>query len=299
MIQCLDFLYAKSVPKPKKRSFAQGGVRFSDVFLAILMLFSILAIVLIPHGPKPDMGYSLDFYTLKSLYEVDSMIAYVGSVPVNMFFMLFKIMLLALTAYGALRIVKNKKKIPVIIMLLCLIFAVNTYDNFMNYTSIRRVKTSDFSEAFYLEPTASHLEFALCKEGRQHSYAMIDALLSLNDYLADLDGTVIVFLPTEYSSYVDTYLDTKAFPITPGELFNMALSNDNRVRMDAQPLTEGNRYLSLKLGLNTWKRNIYSADYIITLAYDNPFAQVEIEHISLPFVILKNVDPDMVYIQSF
>jgi hypothetical protein len=181
-------------------------------------------------------------------------------------------------------IVKNL----VIIMLLCTVFIVNTYDNFQSYTSIRVAKTSDFSKAYYLGPTESHYELAFCKEGQHFSYDVVEALISVNDYMKSLDGSIIVFMPGDFASYSDIYLDPKAFPVTPSQFYDLAVSNGGWVRMDAQPLAEGNRFQLLILEIDTWKRGVLSADYIVTIADEHPFANVEVEFESWPFAILKN-----------
>ncbi len=286
MIQCLDFLFTKATIKPSKR--------FTKVFLAIIVVFCIALIFFIPHGPKEDTFF--DHFTLKSTLPVELFTVYIGSTPINMLFMLFKLLLMALTIYYVFVIIKKRTKNPVIILLLCTLFIVNSYDNFMCYTSIRRAKTSDFSKAYFLDESASYLELAFCEEGLQFSNDIVDALISTNDYLKTLDGTAIVVMSLDFASYTDTYLEPKAFPVQAGELYRRAVSNGGFLRLDKQPISEGNRYFSSVLGLDTWKCGVFSADYIITLAEDHPFANVKVEYEKRPFVILRNLDPAIIYI---
>jgi len=294
MIQCLDFLFHKTAPKPRirlnrqERLNRQAVKSFSDYIPILITVFSAAAVVLIPRGP--DMGYFLDHYTLRSLYP------YTSSISINMFFMLQKILLIAVTSYGIFLIMKRNKKVPVIIMLLFTMFIVNAHDNFQTYTSVRYAKISEFSRAYFLGPTASHMELAFCKEGLQFSYDLVDALVSLNSYIDSLDGEIIVFVPGDFNSYTDTYLNPRAFPITPSQLYSIAVENGGWLRMDAQPLVEGNRHQSRFLEIDSWKRGVFRAEYIITIAEDVIFDNYEIEHVELPFIILRNLDPEIVYI---
>ena len=304
LILCLDFLFSKSANQPGQPNKlnqsgqpdipGQPGNVFSMFFPVLLAVFCALSILLIPHGP--EAGYILDNYTLKSLTPAESLTVSVGSVPVNMLFLLFKLLIVTLTVYGAFLIIKKKKKQPVVALLLCVVFMVNLYDNFMCYTIIRRAKTSDFSMAF-LEPSASHIELAFCEEGKAFAYDTVDDLIAINNFLKAVDGKAIVFVPFDFSAYVDTYLDSKAFPVQAEELYRLAVAGGGSVRMDDQPIWEGNRYNSGILGLDTWKCGVFSAEYIITLADDHPFENVKIEYRKGMFAVLRNLDPTVIHIE--
>jgi len=285
MIQCLDLLFSGKLFKRNALTAA---------YPIILTLSCIAIIILIPHVPEP--GYLLDHYTLKITYHLESMIISIGPVTINIAFVLFKLLLVALTVYGSLFIIRKKQLKPVIVILLCVIFIINAYDNFMSYTSIRRLKTSDFSQVSSSGPATSHLQLAFSKENLRFSYDIVNTIIATNDHLKSLDGTVIVFLDTSLAPYTDTYLDTKAFPVQAGELYKLALQNGGALRMDEQPIWEGNRYNTGVMGLDTWKRGFYSADYIITFADDHPFVNVLVEFEKWPLAILRNIDPDIIYI---
>jgi hypothetical protein len=119
----------------------------------------------------------------------------------------------------------------------------------------------------------------------------------LNEFIRNLDGTVIVFIHKEYAPHTDTYLDSRAFPVQAGELYRLAVENGGRIRMDEQTILEGNRHNSGVLDLDTWKRGIFSADYIITLSDDHPFKNVETVYERWPFAILRNLDPTIIYME--
>ena len=287
MILCLDYLLSDSNVK--------HGKIFSKAFPIIIIIFGIVSIILIPYAS--ESGYLLDHYTLKSAYTSESFMIHVGTVPINMVFTLFKLFLVALTACGAYLVVKKKKYKPVIVMLLCSVLFINTIDNFMSYTSIRRLKTSDFSMVDFIDPSASHLELAFSEEGKRFSYDLVENVISMNEFIHDLDGTVIVFIHKEYAPFTDTYLDSRAFPVQAGELYRLAMENGGWVRMDAQTIYEGNRHNSGVLDLDTWKRGIFTADHIITLSDDHPFQNVKTVYERWPFVILQNLDPAIVHIE--
>jgi len=286
LIQCLNFLFSEAEIKPNKF--------FSKVFSVIIMVFCFALIILLPHAPEEDAFY--DHFSLRSTHSIELLTIHVGAIPVNMLLMLFKLLLMVLTVYGAFLIVKKKKKKPVIIMLLLVVFTVNIYDNFMDYTSIRRAKTSDFSPVT-VDPSPTYLKYAFCEEGLRNSYDTIDSLIATNNYLKKQSGTMIVFTHSTFSSYTDTYLTSNTFPVDPFDLWHTAIQNGGWVRIDAQPIWVGNRYRSRFLGLDTWMAGVVSVDYIITLVGEHPFLNVEIEYEKWPFVVLRNLDPDIVYIE--
>ena len=290
MIQCLDYLFSETGTKP--------GRLFSKAFPAAAVVFCAAAIVLVPSGSAT--GYLMDHYTLKSTFPVESFIIQAGQVTINVLFIFFKLFLIALAIIGVYLVAKKKKFKPVIVMLLCSVLLINAFDNFMSYTSTRRMKTADFSMAEFYGPSASHLELAFSREGKEFSYRIVDSLISTNKRLRSLDGTVIVFMSPDYAPYTDTYLDLRAFPVQPGALYNLALDNGGRVNIARQPIWEGNRYNSNYLDLDTWKRGLFTADYIITLntpEEPHPFLNVIIVYENWPFVILRNLDPEVIYIE--
>ena len=307
LIQCLDFLLAKAPGAHGKGSAKTSGGRsiaaskapdehgkvFAKVFPAALVVLCILMIFLIPRGP--ESGFALDKHTLRSAYLLESFIVAIGPVSVNLLLMLQKIILMALTVYGSFLVIKKKKKRPVAILLLCVVFLVNGYDNFMSYTIIRRAKTGEFAMAF-LDSSASHFDIAFSEEGKALAYDAVDDLIAINDFLRSAEGTAIVVLPPDFAAYADTYLGNNAFPVQSGELYRLAVAGGGSVRMDAQPIWEGNRYNSGVLGLDTWKRGFYAADYIITMADDHPFTNVKIEYRKGLFTVLRNLDPAVIHI---
>jgi len=292
MIQCLDSLLSEA------GSGSKPGRFFLKAFPVALAVFCAAAILLVPSGSAT--GYLMDHYTLKSTFPVESFIIQAGQVTINVLFMLFKLFLIALTVIGVYLIARKKMFKPVVVMLLCSVLLINAFDNFMSYTSTRRMKTADFSMAEFHGPSASHLELAFSKEGKEFSYRIVDSLISTNSRLRGLDGTVIVFMSPDYAPYADTYLDSRAFPVQPGALYNLALDNGGRVNIARQPIWEGNRYNSNYLDLDTWKRGLFTADYIITLntpEEPHPFLNVIIVYENWPFVILRNLDPEVIYIE--
>ena len=287
MILCLDYLMSYSNAKHSRR--------FSVVFPILVTVFGAASIILIPYAP--ESGYLLDHYTLKSAYTLEAFMIHAGTVTINIVFTLFKLFLVALTACGAYLITKKKKHKSVIAMLLCSILLINAVDNFMCYTCIRRLRSSDFTMVDFIDESASHLELSFSEEGKQFSYYLVENVISMNELIRDLEGTIIVYMHKEYASYTDTYLDSRAFPVQPGELYRLAAENAGRVRMDAQTIFEGNRYNNGVLDLDTWKRGIFTADYIITLSYDHPFKNVETVYKRWPFVVLRNLDPAVIYME--
>ena len=290
MIQCLDFLFSKNNP--------MSGKPLSKAFLAAVAVFCAAAIALIPSGSST--GYLMDHFTLKAAYAVESFMFPVGPFTVNTLFMLFKIFLVALAVLCIYLVVRKKKAVPVIAMLLCSVLLINAFDNFMSYTSIRRLKTADFSMSGAYDPDATHLELAFSAEAKEFAYDIVGALVSTNERLRSLGGTAIVFMHPELAPYTDTYLDQRAFPVQPGELYALAVLNGGQVRLADQPVWEGNRYNSNYLNLNTWKRGLLTADYIVTLSTpeeSHPFLNVEIVYENWPFAILRNLDPSVIHIE--
>jgi len=296
MILCLDFLFTNDIPKPNKL--------FSNILNIIMVIFIITSIVIFPRGYEGNPIF--DQFTLKITQLAESMIVNIGPVPTNIPFMMFKLFLFVLTVYGAFLIVKQKKKTIVIVILLCTVFIINIYDNFICYTSIRPAKTYAFSPTFF-DPSAAHMDIAFCEEGMRNSYDIVEALISINNYINELEGSVIVFVTSDISLYTDTYLDSKAFPVSPVELYNLAINNGGSLRMEEHPISEGNFYSNPVLGLDTWKSSIFTADYIITLADDHPFVivvehpflNVEVEYVKDPFIILRNLKPDIIYVKAY
>ena len=115
--------------------------------------------------------------------------------------------------------------------------------------------------------------------------------------MSKLDGNMIVYMDRGFLSYTDTYLSAKAFPVSVDELHETAAKNGGWLRLDAQPLAEGNRHLNTLSGLDTWKRGILNVDYIVALGHSHPFQNIEIEYEHWPFVVLRNLDPDFIYLQ--
>jgi len=284
-IQFMDYLHSDVEIKPSKR--------FSRIFLISVVAFCFALIVLIPHGPAEDVYY--DHFTLRSTHVIESLTLHVGTIPVNLLLMLFKFVLMALTIYSVFVIIKNRKKGLLVVLVLCLILLINSFDNFMDYTSIRRAKTIDFSPVI-TDRSPSYLETAFCEESLQVSNDVVKSLTAINSHLKTLDGSSIVLVHHNFSSFTDTYLEPEVLPVDPFDLWNLAAQNSGVLRVDAQPINIGNRYRSRFIDYYTWTAGISNVDYIITLAIDHPFVNVEVEYEDWIFVILRNLDPEMIYI---
>ena len=289
VILCLDSLFSETAFRNSKR--------FTRVFVACLAVFCVAAMILIPHGHGEDVFY--DHFTLRSGLGIGALMAYIGGIPVDILLILFKLALVALTVYGAIVVTKgslqNKQGIFVA-LLLCTIFTVNLYDNFMDYTSIRRSKTVEFSP-IDADPDVNYLEFAFCEDGLRISRELVDSTIAVNGFLKSLDGSKIAFVERFANSFTDTYLDQRVFPVNAYHMWTIAESNGGWVRIDEQPIHEGRRLGIRFMDLDTWVADIMRVDYIVTMAYEHPFYNVEKLFESYPYVVLRNLDPDVVFIE--
>jgi len=92
------------------------------------------------------------------------------------------------------------------------------------------------------------------------------------------------------------YLNPKIFPANTEELLWVASSNDGLVLLEAQPLTDAVNMDIAGDILTPIKRSFASIDYIIAMESNIPFTNVEVEYIRRPFVVLRNLNPEMLYI---
>jgi hypothetical protein len=64
------------------------------------------------------------------------------------------------------------------------------------------------------------------------------------------------------------------------------------------PLNEGNLFSIPLLEIDSWKSGVLRADYIISIANEHPFINVEVVYEVGPFVILQNRDPEYLYVAA-
>ena len=329
MIQCFDSLFKKSDTKP--------GKFFLCAYSVIIMIFCAACIILIPHGPEAGYlldHYTMRSIYAAETFSI--YFGSVAVNIVFLFLKLFLVALTLCGAYLFIKKKKLWPVIVILLctvlfenaydnhMSYTTIRRAKTADFSAAYSSyssdaVDSSGSSDFSgaadssdstgssdssdfagssdSADFAAGPASIFERPISKEALRFSYNIVDALISINDHVKTLDGTVIVFMPPEFASYADTYLDSKTFPIQAGRFYSLAVQGGGSVRMDAQPIKEGNRYNSAVLDLDTWKRGIFTAGYIITIADDHPFVNVMTEYENRPFTILRNLDPSTIYIE--
>jgi len=319
LIQCFDFLLrdgtgsysagqSGKLDKNRRRGYAGGRIDNknedhvkNNVFNRIIIVFCTLIIVLMPSGPESDV--SIDHFTLKSTLPLQGLHFYLapgemyrgtGEVHFNALWILFKLLLLLLTVFGASSAIAGKRR-RALVLLLIFMFSVNAYDNTLSYLGVRYEKLKSFTEeGFRSDMRADYTNYAVesfSAKGVNASYGFINALISLNKYVKELDGSVLVFIPENASSYIDTYLEPKLFHSNYNQLLDIADASPGYVDVSAQAISDAD-YIYVS---DSWERGLTQFDYIIVMDNDNPFRNTETVHIQAPFVVLRNLDPQRLY----
>ena len=334
MILCFDFLLqggaAPGAVKPGKPETARGGSTAAEkkpetarggslaigreklageairrIFPFIIVVFCVLVLVLAPSGPERDVP--IDHYALKSTMPLqgvhfslaqNEMFRGPGEMRFNALWMLFKLLLISLTATGAWFVVSGKRA-RALALLLVFIFSVNAYDSTLSYLSTRYDKLYSFTgEGFVPNLNAgadaytNYTSGSFSAGGMTAAYGFIGSLISVNEYVRGLDGEVLVFVHPDVAPYIDTYLDQTVFHSRYDFLLDLAAESGAHIAISAQPIYDaGNIYVS-----DTQQRGISRFDYIIVINNDSPFNNTEPVFARDPFVVLRNLEPPMLYL---
>jgi len=272
----------------------------SRAFPYIIVIFCTVVLVLMPSGPERDVP--IDHFTLKSTMPLQGLHFTLapgelfrgpGEMRFNALWTLFKALLILLTASGAWFAAKGKRG-RALIFLLVFIFSVNAYDNTLSYLGIRYEKLYDFTDAGFephrnagLEAYKNYTAESFSANGMDASYGFVNSLISVNENIRNLDGDVLVFINAGASSFVDTYLDQKAFHANYDFLLDLADFSGGSIDVAAQPIEDsGNTHVT-----NSQMRSITQFDYIIVLDSDNPFENTDTVFAREPFLLLRNLEP--------
>ena len=303
LILCFDFLLQRgaepgAAKTGKTDAARRKGMQF--IFPFVIVVFCVLVVVLAPSGPERDVP--IDHYALKSTMPLQGahfslapgeMFRGPGEMRFNALWMLFKLLLVLLTAFGAWFVVSGKKA-RALALLLVFIFSVNAYDSALSYLATRYDKLYSFTDEGFVpnlnagaDAYTNYTSGSFSAGGMTASYGFIGSLISVNEFLGGLDGEVLVFVHPDVAPYIDTYLDQTVFHSRYDFLLDLAVMSAEHIAVGDQPIYDaGNIYVS-----DTHQRGISQFDYIVVIHGDNPFNNTETVFARDPFIVLRNLEP--------
>ena len=286
--------------KPGAAKKKKTGGLIPRAFPYIIVIFCTLVLVLMPSGPERDVP--IDHFSLKSTMPLQGLHFSLalgelfrgpGEMRFNALWILFKALLVLLTAAGAWFVAKGKKQ-SALMLLLVFILSVNVYDNTLSYLGTRYEKLYDFTDEGFQphlnagrEAYKNYTADSFSAKGLEASYGFLNSLISINEQIRGLDGDVLVFINAGASSFIDTYLDQRVFHANYDYLLDLAEFSGGRIDVGAQPIEDsGNTHVT-----DSQMRSISQFDYIIVLDSDNPFLNTEAVFAREPFLLLRNLEP--------
>jgi hypothetical protein len=268
------------------------------LFFAAILVFCAGLIFLMPNDMIIDTVSA--HHSLRSTAPLFLSVS--GGAVTNLTWVMFKLFVLVLTVLGAFLIVNRKRK-PLLAILLCAIFSINAFDNILTYQLIQYSRSiyflyteanSDTTSSFSAEMKKSYSD-----ESFSYNDSLIESLILLNSYVQGLDGTVSVFrgydsvgsatigaIPHGHYlvGYKDTYLSPKLFPLDPQDLTYLPDESNRRAAAFVLPVDDSG--------------TMQHFDYIIVSEDFIPFTNVDIVYVQPPFVVLRNLEPDRIYLRQ-
>jgi len=288
MIQCFDYLLSD---KP------DGDLRIkqrpSPTILVIIAVFCSALVFLMQRGT--GAGESIAHSSLKIMLELEevNITAGGGELFVNFPWLAFKLLLLLLTVTGVRLVYKGKKK-PVLIMLISVVLLFSVFDNFYAYREKRYLKSRYYYQNVAVDKEGEEkdiLESLFYTKGVQYSNDAANALVEVNHFLREHRANTIIYIPSNMTFLADVYLDAEIFPADDSFL-GYAMTVGGVINLSEFAVPEANSRVS------TWDRALYSFDYITALKENNPFTNVEVIYENGPFVVLRNIDPSKLCVDT-
>jgi len=244
VILCFDLLLSRE--KKNKKSRARLSAL---VFTAAL---SAITLILLPAVPKSNSW--ADHASLSVSHLAWGMISDgMDRACANSIWLAWLACMLALAIAGVACFVRGKRK-PVLIGLLCAVFALCAMDNVLLYHAMRRDAAHYGSDA--------------------HAAAAVDDYLRQAEMIPDGDLVVCLKPPALHSFDTCTSQQLRLFYLDTTDLEDYLAQGNRELVHDDYRESKGMR-----------------VQYIVVAQEFNPFANVEIVFARAPFLVLRNLDP--------
>jgi len=272
VILCFDLLLSRE----KKKSRGQQSV------LVITAAVCALTVILLPGVPKYD-----NWIDRASMFvsHLAPMLTRNGMDRgfANLLWQAWLALMLALTVAGVICFVRGKRK-PVLVMLLCAIFALSAIDNVFNYSATATIKTQHVSEAAIRKraegkPFAFVMDNIFAAQPPQNADILAPAAAAVSDYLRQVDGPdgdIVVCVKLPKKLFIETYFSQHLRP-----LFLEAPDLEDYLAAGGREYAHADNSNTKELRVN----------YIVVTEDFNPFANVELAFAAPPFLVLRNLDP--------